>query len=145
MTPQSSDSGAPQKPAPQTTVEEAVRQTAWEHLRAGDADAALSHYEPDALVASDGVLSPSFDAFARQAREFYRTLQEVHLAVWDDMHVEVLSDQLAVLTATFRWSSTDTAGVRTDLKGVWTGVFVRRQGQWRIRMRHESTVRAATA
>ena len=123
------------------TIEEAVKQAAWSHLRAGDADTALSYYEPGAVVASNGELYPSFSAFAHHVRTFYRTLREVHLAAWDQMHVDVLSERAAVLTATFRWSSTDTEGVRLDLRGVWTAVSVLRQGRWRVLVRHESFMR----
>ena len=124
--------------AQQAAIEEAITEMAWEHLRSADAETALSYYEPDALVASNGVLYASFEEFARHVREFYRTLREIHVAVWDQMHVDIVSAQLAVLTATFRWSSTDTAGVRTTLRGVWTAVLVQRDGRWRMRTRHES-------
>jgi len=119
-------------------IEEAVRHAAWQHLHAPDADTALGFYEPNAVVAGDSRLYQSFQEFADDAREFYRTLREVHLAVWDEMHVDVLSENAAVLTATVRWSSTDTAGVRTDLAGVWTAIWVEGPLGWRIRARHES-------
>jgi ketosteroid isomerase-like protein len=119
-------------------IEEAIRDAAWQHLRAPDADTALGFYEPNAVVASDGRLYESFEAFAQDAREFYRTLREVHLAAWDEMLVDVLDDNAAVFTATVRWSSTDTAGVRTDLRGVWTAVWVRGASGWRLAARHES-------
>jgi uncharacterized protein (TIGR02246 family) len=125
-------------PDQRAAIEQAVKQAAWDHLLAPDADAALGHYEPDALVASAGLLYRSFDTFAEQAREFYRTLKEIREAAWDEIYVEVLSHRVAVLTATVRWSSTDTAGVQTDLQGVWTAVYVQRDGRWKIRYRHES-------
>ena len=121
-----------------TAIEEAVKQSAWQHLRAESAAAALDCYVPDALVASDGSLYSSFEQFAKDARQFYDTLGQVDLAVWDEMHVQVVASDVAVLTATVRWSSTDTVGVRTDLKGVWTAVYVERGGRWRICTRHES-------
>ncbi|NNG17468.1 MAG: SgcJ/EcaC family oxidoreductase [Gemmatimonadales bacterium] len=119
-------------------IVEAVKRVAREHLRAKNATDALSHYEPDAIVAGNAFLYPSFEQFAEDARDFYRTLQQIDLAVWDEMHVQVLGEDAAVLTATVRWSSTDTAGVRLDLKGAWTAVFVQRDGRWRICARHES-------
>jgi hypothetical protein len=72
-------------------VEEAVKQAAWQHLKSEDAASALSWYEPDAIVASHGSLYPSFDRFAEDTRAFYGNLRHVHLAVWDDMYVQVLS------------------------------------------------------
>lgn len=119
-------------------IEQAVRDAAWQHLRAPDAETALGFYQPNAVVAGDGRLFESFEAFAEDAREFYRTLREVHLAVWDEMYVDVLGEEVAVVTATVRWSSTDTAGVRIDLRGVWTAVWVRGTSGWRIAARHES-------
>ncbi len=130
--------GSPLSPARRAAIERAVKEAAWHHLRATDADTALSYYEPDAVVVSDGRLYPSFQAFADRARDFYRTLQEVRLATWDEMHVNILGDQVAVLTATVTWSSIDVAGVRTDLTGVWTAVMVEHQDGWKIRTRHES-------
>jgi ketosteroid isomerase-like protein len=119
-------------------VEEGVKQAAWQHINAEDAASALSWYEPDAIVASHGMLYPSFDRFADDVRAFYGNLREVRIAEWDDMYVQVLSADAAVLTATVRWSSSDNDGVRTDLKGVWTAVFVQDAGRWKIRARHES-------
>ncbi len=130
----SSELGALQSAA----IEEAVKQAAWQHLKSENAASALSWYEPDAIVASQGSLYPNFDRFAEDTREFYAALRQVELAVWDEMHVQVLSGAAAVLTATVRWSSTDRAGERTDLKGVWTAVFVHSEGCWKIRARHES-------
>jgi uncharacterized protein (TIGR02246 family) len=124
--------------AQRAAIAEAVKQAAWQHLTAPNAAAALSHYEPDAVVPSDGRLYPSFELFAADARDFYDTLQRVDLAVWEEMHVQVLSHDVAVLTATVRWSWTDTAGARTDLKGVWKAVYVQQEGRWLIRTRHES-------
>ena len=124
-------------------IEKAVKQAAWEHLTAENAATALSHYESDAVVASDGRLYPSFELFARDARDFYDTLQQVELAVWDEIHVQVLSRDIAVLTSKVRWSSTDTEGVRLDLTGIWTAVYVEHDGRWLIRTRHESFEHAA--
>ena len=128
----------PIDPERRAAVEEAVKQAAWDHLLAKDAAQALNHYEPDAIIASNASLYPSLEGFAADAREFYDTLRQVDLAVWDEMHVQVLSEDAAVLTATVRWSSTDTAGVRLDLKGVWPAVYMLRNGRWRICTRHES-------
>lgn len=119
-------------------IEEAVKEAAWQHLKSKDAAAALSSYEADAILASDGSLYGSFEQFAEDTRTFFDTLSRIELAVWDEMHVQVLNSDAAVLTATVRWSSTDTAGVRMDLKGVWTAVYVHRDGQWKICARHES-------
>lgn len=138
MTDRNSPTSPDLSPTQRAAIEDAVKQTAWAHLRSRNAAEALSYYEPDAIVASHGVLYPSFERFSQDVTEFYGTLDQVDVAAWDEMHVQVLSERVAVLTATVRWSSTDRSGVDTDLKGVWTAVFVKRDDCWRICTRHES-------
>jgi hypothetical protein len=86
----------------------------------------------------DGRLYESFDAFVDDARAFYSTLRAVHVAAWDAPRVDVLSDRAAAFTAQVRWASTDSAGVRIDLRGVWTAVWLRGPEGWLIAARHES-------
>ena len=129
-------------PARREAIERAVADAAWGHLQAPDAETALGYYAPDAVVAGDGRLYESFATFARDARAFYESLHEVHEAAWHEPRVQVLSDHAAVFTATVRWVSTDTAGIRLDLRGVWTAVWLRRPEGWRIAMRHESFIPA---
>ncbi len=124
-------------------IERAVTDAAWGHLQAPDAETALSYYAPDAVVSSDGRLYESFEAFAQDARAFYETMHEVHVAAWHEPRVQVLSDHAAVFTATVHWVSTDTAGIRLDLRGVWTAVWLRRPEGWHIVARHESFIPAA--
>lgn len=121
-----------------TAIEEAVRNTATELLHEVDAAAVLSYYAPGPTVASNGFLYPSFDSLAAELKGFYGTLREINLAVWDDIRVDVIGADAAVFTGTFRWSSTDTAGVRMELEGAWSAVFVRDDDRWKIRVRHES-------
>ena len=63
-------------PARSDAIEQAVIDAAWGHLKAPDAETALSYYTPNAVVASDGRLYESFEAFAQGARAFYETLHE---------------------------------------------------------------------
>ena len=125
-------------------IEQAVTDAAWGHLQAPDAETALSYYAPNAVVAGDGRLYESFGAFAQDARAFYESLHEVHVAAWHEPRVQVLSEHVAVFTATVRWVSSDTAGLRLDLRGVWTAVWLRRPEGWRIAVRHESFIPAAS-
>jgi ketosteroid isomerase-like protein len=119
-------------------IERAVKQTASDLLTTKDAATVVSFYAPDPTVVSNGFLYPSFDALATELEAFYGALREINLAVWDDNRVDVLSANAAVFTGRFRWSSRDSDGVRLDLQGVWTGVFVREGDRWKIQVRHES-------
>ncbi len=134
----SSLSGLSTKPFAE--IEAEVKQAALDHLNAKDAATALSHYTEDAIVVSNGFLYPSFQTFAEHVKKFYGSLSRINLAVWDDMHINILSADVVIFTAKFRWSSTDTTGVNTDLQGVWTALFIPDNSCWKISMRHESFV-----
>lgn len=117
-----------------------VEQAATEHLNAKDAATALSHYTEDAIAVSNDTLYPSFEKLAEDIKAYYNILKEVNLAVWDQMHINVINTDAAVVTAKFRYSFTSTKDEKTDLRGVWTALYVRSSGIWKIRVRHESVV-----
>lgn len=117
-----------------------VRQVAIDHINAPDAPTALSHYASEARVASLGFLYPSFDSLSADVHSFYDTIERVNIASWDKMHVDVICDEAAVVTATFHWNSTDTSGAVLDLQGAWTAVFTLQEGDWKIRILHESVL-----
>ncbi len=115
-----------------------VKQAAIEHINAKDAATALSHYTEDAMAVSNDTLYPSFEKLAEDIKTYYNILKEVNLAVWDDMHINVINTDAALVTAKFRYSFTSTNDEKTDLQGVWTALYVRSNGSWKIRVRHES-------
>lgn len=118
-------------------IQEAVRNAAWQHLRAKNADEALRFYLEDAVVAGDGRFQ-SMREFTSNARTFYDNLLKVETAEWIDPHVRIINDQIAVFAARVRWSSIDSDGSRLDLDGVWTSIWVATSDGWRIASRHES-------
>jgi ketosteroid isomerase-like protein len=125
-------------PARRAAIAEAVKQTACDLLAERDADSILDYYAPSPTVVSNGFLYPSLESLASELKAFYGSLREVSVAVWDGMRVDVVSDSAAVFTGRFSWSSTDTEGEPTNLRGIWTAVFVLVQNRWKIRVRHES-------
>ena len=122
-------------------IEAAVKQAALHLLAERDAECILCYYASNPTVVSDGVLYPSFDSFAADIKAFYGSLRDVTRATWDEMRVDVLSDKTAAFTGRFSWTSTDTVGETTDLRGVWTAVFIRAKNRWKIKVRHESFAR----
>ena len=117
-----------------------VKRAAIEHLNAKDVATALSHYTEDAMAVTNDTLYPSFEKLAEDIKAYYNILKEVNLAVWDDMHISVINTDAALVTAKFRYSFTSTNNEKTDLQGVWTALYVRSNGSWKIRVRHESVV-----
>lgn len=121
-------------------IEAEIRQAAIDHLNAKDAATALSHYRDDVIAVTNDTLSPSFEKLAEDVKAYYDILKEVNLAIWDEMHIKVINTNSAIVTGKFRYSFTSTSNERTDLQGVWTALYVRSSGGWKIGVRHESFV-----
>ncbi|MFQ5825156.1 MAG: YybH family protein [bacterium] len=119
-------------------IEAEVKQAAIDHLNAKDATTALSHFTENVIAVSNVKLFPSFEKLAEDVKAYYNILKEVNLAVWDEMHINVINTDAALVTAKFRYSFTDTNNEKIDLQGVWTALYVRSNGSWKIRVRHES-------
>jgi ketosteroid isomerase-like protein len=60
--------------------------------------------------------------------------------VWEDVEVDVLSRDAAVVTATYSIPHRTPAGRPHTIAGAWTAVFVRRDGRWVIIQEHLSDV-----
>ena len=120
------------------SIKNAIRKAATDHLNAPDADSALSHYKPDATIISSGMLYKTFQLFEKDTREFYNSLKEVKLAVWENIQIRVLSPELALFNASVRWTSVDKAGSVLNLNGIWSAVYCLEEGNWKILFRHES-------
>ena len=121
-------------------IEGEIRQAAIDHLNAKDSATALSHFTDDVIAVSNDTLFPSFEKLAEDVKAYYDILKEVNLAVWDEMHINIINTDAAIVTAKFRYSFTSTNNEKTDLQGVWTALYVRSNGSWKIRVRHESFV-----
>jgi ketosteroid isomerase-like protein len=119
-------------------IEAEIKQAAIDHLNTKDADTALSHFADDVIAVSNDKLFPSFKALAEDIRAYYEILREVNLAAWEKIHNRVINTNAAVFTAKFRYSFTSKDNNRTDLQGIWTVLYVRDKGDWKIRVRHES-------
>ena len=117
-----------------------IRETAVKHLNSESAMAALSFYAKDATVISNGVQYPSFESYAEGIKEFYGTLSKINTAAYDDIRINVITKDAALFSAEFRWSSTDTSGSTLELQGVYSALYVREDGQWKMSWRHESFV-----
>jgi uncharacterized protein (TIGR02246 family) len=115
-----------------------VKQAAIDHLNTKNAETALSHFTEDIIAVSNDKLFPSFEALAEDVRAYYEILKEVNLATWDEIHIRTINANAAVFTAKFRYGFTSKDKTRTDLQGIWTALYVKDKGRWKIRVRHES-------
>ena len=119
-------------------IENEIKKAAWDHLNARDADTALSHYKPGATVITNGSWFESFKSFEKDVRNFYMSLKEVKLAVWDQIQIQILSPRLALFTGSVLWPSVDKSGSVLKLKGIWSATYSLEKDKWKILLRHES-------
>ncbi len=119
-------------------IKEEIERLAEDHLKAGDAASALSHYSENVTAVSNQKIYSSFEALAVDIKSYYSILKKVDLAVWDKIFIDVINVDTVLFTAQFRYSFTDNNNKKTNLKGIWTALFIRHKSCWKIRMRHES-------
>jgi hypothetical protein len=94
---------------------------------------------PSFFMASEGRLVFSDSASATAGiRDFARTIQRMELQWGDDLRVDPLTPDLAVLAASWHEIRVSTGGERVDQRGFFTGVVERREGRWRFRDAHWS-------
>lgn len=59
---------------------------------------------------------------------------------WTAMHIDVLSPDAAVMTASYRVPHLNPMNMPHTIAGAWTAVFVRRDGRWMVVQEHLSDV-----
>lgn len=64
---------------------------------------------------------------------------------WTDIHIDVLSPDAAVMTASYRVPHLNPMNTPHTIAGAWTAVFVNRDGRWVVVQEHLSDVPPASA
>ena len=105
----------------------------------------MSLYAPTGGVvsASGGRVITSRDTLEGQVRTFWEYVgQNMRNPKWqwDPMHVDVLSRDAAVVTASYRIPHLTPRGMPHVIAGALTQVFVRRNGRWVVVQEHLSEV-----
>jgi len=120
--------------------------SAYDLSRPGDAVARLMSLYPDSGVvvsASGGRVSTSRDSLQAELRAFWenvgRNMRDPRWT-WGRMHVDVLTDEAAVLTTTYSVAHVTPGGAPHVIAGAWTAAFRRRDGRWMIVQEHLSDV-----
>ncbi len=115
-----------------------IKQAAIDHLNTNSAKEALSHFTNDIVAVSNDKFFTAYDSLAEDVKRYYEILKEVNYAQWDDIQIKIINHNAATFTAKFRYTFTTIENERIDLSGIWTALFVRDNGHWKIRLRHES-------
>jgi ketosteroid isomerase-like protein len=110
----------------------------------GDMVERLMSLYPDSgrvVSATAGRVSASRDTLEAGIRQFWQNVgrnMRNPRWTWGETHVEVLSPDAAVLTATYRIPHRTPEGAPHVIGGAWTAVFARRDGRWVIVHEHLS-------
>lgn len=84
---------------------------------------------PDANAAKDGT------------QKFAQTIRHIELKWGDDLRVDLLNNEFAVVAASWREIQVDTAGHSVTETGYFTGVAEFREGRWLLRNAHWSSAK----
>jgi len=98
---------------------------------------------PAFFMASEGKLVFADSAAATAGiAQLPNFIKQIELRWGDDLRVDPLTRDLAVVGSSYHESRVDPAGKRTEENGYFTGVAQYRQGRWEFRDAHWSVVPA---
>jgi ketosteroid isomerase-like protein len=145
-------SDAPLSAAERSAIADTLRTmivSAYDITRPGDAVARMmSLYPPTGNVvsASGGRVSVSHDSLEAGIRAFWQYVgQNMRQPkwTWDEVHVDVLARDAAVVTATYHVPHLTPRGEPHTIAGAMTEVFQRRGGRWAVVQEHLSDLAPA--
>lgn len=94
---------------------------------------------PAFFMANNGQLVfPDTQSAAQGTEAFARTIKHIELRWGNDLRVDPLTPNLAVVAASYQEVQVDIADRTVNLSGFFTGVAENRSGQWQFRDAHWS-------
>jgi ketosteroid isomerase-like protein len=111
----------------------------WDAWRAADWDRGISYYldSPDFVWAAGGTVYYGLDALKETKPRFGDVASQTF--TFRDSRVIVMSPDVASVIAIGTWAQTDTAGVTGAAREfAWTGVWMLRDGAWKMHLVHMS-------
>ena len=126
------------------TVEDGVRrfvqQVAQDITREGPAAWKKEFSDgPEFFMADEGKLAFANSHAAAQGIDiFARTVKHIELHWGDDLRIDALTPELAVVGTSWQEAREDTEGHQLKQSGYFTGLVERRNGQWQFRDAHWS-------
>jgi len=95
---------------------------------------------PAFFMAVNGQLAfPNAVAAQEGTRKFAQTITHIELKWGDDLRVDPLTADLAMVAASWHETMVDVAGHRVDQMGYFTGLAEYREGRWQFRDAHWSS------
>jgi hypothetical protein len=133
-------------PARAAAVEQAVRaftQTVAHDITHDGPSAWRKHFSdsPSFFMAAEGQLVfPNSAAATAGIQELARTIKQIDLQWGNDLRVDPLASDLAVVAASYHELRVSTTGQRVDESGFFTGLAEYRDGRWQFRDAHWSVL-----
>jgi len=90
------------------------------------------------MVVEGHMAFPNPQSATAGIRDFARAVQRIELMWGDDLRVDPLASDLAVLASSYHEVRINTAGSRVDEDGFFTGIAEYREGHWQFRNAHWS-------
>ncbi len=118
------------------------RTSEWgEACRLRDAPAVLDLFldSEDLRHVENGVIFPSYAAVAEFVNGWFGSTVEMDFS-WEERHIIPLATDAASMTGVFEYEAKQESGEVWSGRNVFTGVFVKRGGIWRLVHGHESSV-----
>lgn len=141
----SSDIGVAERAAIADTLQRMIV-SAYDITKPGDPVARMMSLYPSSgavVSATAGSVTVSRDSLQSEIRAFWQYVgsnMRDPKWQWDPMHVDVLSRDAAVVTATYRIPHRTPRGMPHVIAGALTEVFARRDGRWVVVQEHLSDV-----
>jgi hypothetical protein len=97
--------------------------------------------DPAFFMAAEGVLVlPNSAAATATIQELTRSIKHIELQWGEDLRVDPLTADFAVVGCTYHELRVDTNGQRIDERGYFTGTAELRDGRWQFRNAHWSVI-----
>jgi len=128
-----------------TSVDQAVRafmQTVSHSVTQDGPMAWIKYFDasPAFFMAVNGQMAfPNPAAAQEGTRQFAQTIRHIELNWGDDLRIDALTNELAVVAVSWREMQLDTAGHSITETGYFTGLAEYREGRWQFRDAHWSS------
>jgi hypothetical protein len=99
---------------------------------------------PDFFMASEGAMAfPTSQAAQQGTEAFAKTINHMQLLWGDDLRIDPLTPDLAVVGTSWHEIRVDTQNKTADESGYFTAVVEKHNGQWQFRDAHWSALKPA--
>ena len=97
------------------------------------------------MYGENTMVYPGVDSLASDMRRGFGALRSMHITTRAEPVVVALGPDAGVFSSQVHWTMTDTTGTAMSFDGVWTLVYQRLDGRWKVVLGHDSYAVAEAA